>query len=257
MWPAVPVMAWASMLPRASKTAAERSPTSRTMGVKEVRMSAAACSLATAIRRLQRISRVTGSSSAIDPHHQVAGGVQLGPAPGADDRRRLPLLDHGRPLHHLPRPEPVAVEDAGLDETPPLLRPDRAPALEGRPGERLPHRRRRRAGPADPQPPGQDLGLHPRRPAVVEPDVGPLERLLDLPAGTGGQLLPEADRERIALAAVAHVDRDLDPDPTRLDPGPPQLLDPLTSHLVQQAPHRLPVDLADRLRPAAGEVEGG
>src|SRR5579884_457161 len=227
MWPAVPVMAWASMLPRASKTAAERSPTSRTMGVKEVRMSAAACSLATAIRRLQRISRVTGSSSAIDPHHQVAGGVQLGPAPGADDRRRLPLLDHGRPLHHLPRPEPVAVEDAGLDETPPLLRPDRAPALEGRPGERLPHRRRRRAGPADPQPPGQDLDRDPGGPTPVEGSVALVEGGLDLGRRDPVQSLAEGDVEGIALAAVAHVDPYLHPHRRFGDPGPTQPLRPL------------------------------
>ena len=43
--PGVPVTAWASMKPRGSKTQADRSPHSATDGVKEVRISAAACFL--------------------------------------------------------------------------------------------------------------------------------------------------------------------------------------------------------------------
>src|SRR6476620_3031380 len=61
MWPGVPVTAWAIMLPRRSKTPAERSPDSRTTVVKLVRIKAAACSLTTAISRFQRTSRVIGS----------------------------------------------------------------------------------------------------------------------------------------------------------------------------------------------------
>ena len=53
MCPGVPVTAWATMKPRRSKTPAERSPASRTMEVKEVRTSAAACSLTTPMSRLQ------------------------------------------------------------------------------------------------------------------------------------------------------------------------------------------------------------
>src|SRR5437667_38064 len=60
MCPGVPVTAWASIRPRTSNTAADKSPESRTMGVKEVRCSAAACSLVTVISRVHRISRVTG-----------------------------------------------------------------------------------------------------------------------------------------------------------------------------------------------------
>ncbi len=60
--PGVPVTAWATMKPRRSKTPADRSPASRTMDVKEVRTSAAACSLTTPTRRFQQMSSVTGSS---------------------------------------------------------------------------------------------------------------------------------------------------------------------------------------------------
>src|SRR4029079_15157560 len=45
-----------------SNTPADRSPASRTMEVKDVRCSAAACSLTTPINRFQQISSVTGSS---------------------------------------------------------------------------------------------------------------------------------------------------------------------------------------------------
>ena len=58
MWPGVPVTAWATMRPRRSKTPAERSPDSRTIDVKDDRMSAAACSLTVATSRFQRMSRV-------------------------------------------------------------------------------------------------------------------------------------------------------------------------------------------------------
>src|ERR687890_188801 len=61
MWTGVPVTAWAIMLPRRSKTPAERAPDSRTTVVNEVRIRAAACSLTTAISRFQRTSRVIGS----------------------------------------------------------------------------------------------------------------------------------------------------------------------------------------------------
>ena len=53
MWPGVPVTAWAIILPRASKTPADRSPASRTIEVKLVRISAAACSLTTETSRFQ------------------------------------------------------------------------------------------------------------------------------------------------------------------------------------------------------------
>src|SRR5215510_11253610 len=62
MCPGVPVTACATIQPRRSKTPAERSPASRTMEVKEVRIKAAACSFTTPMRRFQQMSRVMGSN---------------------------------------------------------------------------------------------------------------------------------------------------------------------------------------------------
>jgi len=63
MCPGVPVTACATIQPRRSKTPADRSPASRTMDVKDVRISAAACSFTTPISRFQQMSRVIGSNS--------------------------------------------------------------------------------------------------------------------------------------------------------------------------------------------------
>ena len=51
IWPGVPVTACASMRPWRSKTPAERSPHSRTIGLKAVRSRVCACSSTMAIRR--------------------------------------------------------------------------------------------------------------------------------------------------------------------------------------------------------------
>src|SRR5438876_886789 len=56
-WPGVPVTAWASMRPERSKTPAERSPHSRTIGLKAVRIRVCACSSTTAMRRFHMIWR--------------------------------------------------------------------------------------------------------------------------------------------------------------------------------------------------------
>src|SRR6266536_505474 len=66
MWPGVPVTACASILARTSKTEAERSPDSRTIGVNEVRWRAAACSLVTLITLPHIISSVTLSRPDLD-----------------------------------------------------------------------------------------------------------------------------------------------------------------------------------------------
>src|SRR5260370_41591924 len=76
MVPGGRVRAWATKRLRRSKTPAERSPASRTMEVKEVRMSAAACSLTTPTSRLQQMSSVTGSSALRLKHSPAA---QKGP----------------------------------------------------------------------------------------------------------------------------------------------------------------------------------
>ena len=52
-WPGVPVTACANMRPRASKTPADKSPLSRTMGLNAVRINAPAISSATACKRFQ------------------------------------------------------------------------------------------------------------------------------------------------------------------------------------------------------------
>jgi hypothetical protein len=54
-WPGVPVTACASMRPDRSKTPADRSPASRTIGEKAVRIRVCACSSTTAIRRFHMI----------------------------------------------------------------------------------------------------------------------------------------------------------------------------------------------------------
>src|SRR3954468_13047391 len=94
MWPGVPVTAWAIMLPRRSKTPAERSPDSRTTVVNEVRIRAAACSLPTAVSRFQRTSRVIGSmvvravsvvpASCQSQSPRVPGEPEKDPDPGGD-----------------------------------------------------------------------------------------------------------------------------------------------------------------------------
>ena len=56
-WPGVPVTACASMRPLRSNTPAERSPHSRTIGLKAVRSSVCACSSTTAISRFHMICR--------------------------------------------------------------------------------------------------------------------------------------------------------------------------------------------------------
>src|SRR5438105_2505740 len=263
MWPAVPVTAWASIRPRASKTAADRSPTSRTMGVKEVRIRAAACSLATATSRLQRISRVTGSSAArlrlatADLDQDVAVLVGTGAAAEADDQRRLPLLDDGRPPYLLLGPQPVAIVDGRLHETAAPGVPDRPPPLSRHAG-----RRRRRdvepgLGPGNAKPPGHHLHLDAWRSPAIERDVGSLERFLDQARRRAAQPWPQADRDSVALSAMAGVDLDLGARVAGPDAGAGETSDALPPHPVQHPPYVPPVHLRERRRQAAGEVEGG
>src|SRR5258707_3567204 len=102
IWPGVPVTACAIMLPRGSKTPAERSPDSRTTVVKDVRISAVACSLTTAISRFQSTSSVIGSMPrrvsitlrfSLQYDDQIAIAIDRD-LPAADDRGRFSLLDH-------------------------------------------------------------------------------------------------------------------------------------------------------------------
>ena len=61
-WPGVPVTACASIRPRRSKMPAERSPASRTVVEKAVRIIVCACSSTTAIRRFHMICRWMAAS---------------------------------------------------------------------------------------------------------------------------------------------------------------------------------------------------
>src|SRR4051812_32701068 len=112
MWPGVPVTAWASMSPPASKTAAERSPASLTAGVRAVRISAAACSSVIAISRFQRTSQgsgeLTGASPgqaatrSRDPPQVEMSGLEHDQAPARrDDGRGGVLFDQQRSVDRL------------------------------------------------------------------------------------------------------------------------------------------------------------
>ena len=85
MWPGVPVTAWATILPRRSKTALARSPASRTIGLKADRWRARACSLTVAISDCHRISKSIGSKPVIgvplwrpDSRHRQPPSTSLG-----------------------------------------------------------------------------------------------------------------------------------------------------------------------------------
>src|SRR6266567_3654765 len=95
MCPGVPVTAWASRLPRASNTHADRSPASATGGENDVRTRAAACSFTIAMSRLQNTSRVSGSRPLVrsvihDPilpeaDHEIQTRIDLNLGAGPDD----------------------------------------------------------------------------------------------------------------------------------------------------------------------------
>src|SRR5919198_1554513 len=239
MWPAVPVRACATISPWASNTAAERSPTSRTMGVNEVRIRAAACSLATATSRLQRISSVTGSSAAglrlatADLQKNVAVSVSPRAAARTHDQRRLPLLDDGGPSHLLLWPQPVAVVDGGLHEATVPGVPDPPPSLRCRAGCRRGGRVKPGFGARHTQSPGHHRHLDPGRSPPVERDVGALERFFDQTRGRAAQTRAQADRDGVALSAVAGVDLDLGPCVVRRHASAVKARETLTPHPVQ------------------------
>src|SRR5262245_20716550 len=110
-WPGVPVTAWANMLPCRSNTPAERSPDSRTMGLKAVRNSVWACSSTTARSRFHMICRwiaerpcacsfMSGFLRRNAPlEHDAALGVDVGIEGGGDDGGRLVLGNDGGTRH--------------------------------------------------------------------------------------------------------------------------------------------------------------
>src|SRR5262247_689712 len=181
MWPGVPVTACATIHPRRSKTPAERSPASRTMEVKEVRIKAAACSFTTPMRRFQQMSRVMGSNlvlasplsslrapdSALGSRRprspRAAGSVAARKSPGglpwledqgqaainADARAgtrhrgRLTLLDDGGTCEGRPRLESIAVVHGRVHIAARLGEVRLAPSLRCRRGRRGGNRARR------------------------------------------------------------------------------------------------------------------
>src|SRR5215218_6575034 len=104
-WPGVPVMAWASMRPWRSKIPAERSPASRTIGLKAVRISVCACSSTTAISRFHMICRsirptlldwlMTLSSPDSAVHDDTTGRIDMRGETGRNIGRGL-VLGHDR-----------------------------------------------------------------------------------------------------------------------------------------------------------------
>src|SRR5438105_11385687 len=102
--PGVPVTACASILPVRSNTPAERSPHSRTIGEKAVRISTCACSSTTAISRFHMICRsirpmpsalLMGASPSVRlaVHDDTPGGVDAGIEARRNEGRGLVLGD--------------------------------------------------------------------------------------------------------------------------------------------------------------------
>src|ERR1700761_4510283 len=127
MWPGVPVLAWATMRPRASNRPLARSPASRTIGLKAMRCSALACSETMLIRFDQRISSVIPSTSDTPFGDDAAQGIDLGDPFWRDHDRRFALLDDRRTRQGLAGGKARAV----IDRRRPQLRPqqDRAMCL--------------------------------------------------------------------------------------------------------------------------------
>src|SRR3954468_23116290 len=124
-WPGVPVTACASIRPLRSNTPAERSPHSRTIGLKAVRSSTCACSSTTAISRCHMICRsirlvpfVSLMSGRLPFHDDAAGTVDMRVKTVGDEGRGFVLGDHGGAgddgaRHHL-----LAPIQRDLDEVP-------------------------------------------------------------------------------------------------------------------------------------------
>src|SRR4051795_6169224 len=102
-WPGVPVTACASMRPLRSNTPAERSPHSRTIGLKAVRSSTWACSSTTAIKRCHMICRSIRLvacdwliSGCLPFHDDAAGPIDVRIEAVGDEGRCLVLGDDSR-----------------------------------------------------------------------------------------------------------------------------------------------------------------
>src|SRR5260370_25413241 len=157
-WPGVPVTAWASMRPCRSNTPADRSPHSRTIGLKAVRIRVCACSSTTAIRRFHMICRsirptlldwlMRCSSRVLAIHDDTAGCIDMRGKTGGNIGRGFVLGDDGRPgedtawrqrvaavERHVGRAAAAAVEYRPLAEG--VCRRHRRPGALQRPPPRL------------------------------------------------------------------------------------------------------------------------
>src|SRR3954470_12243801 len=124
-WPGVPVTACASMRAYKSNTPAERSPHSRTIGLKAVRSSTWACSSTTAISRCHMICRSIRLvawdwliSGRLPFHDDAAGTIDMRVEAVGDEGRGLVLGDHGRAGDGGPGGHLLAAIERDLDEVP-------------------------------------------------------------------------------------------------------------------------------------------
>src|ERR1043165_9652689 len=122
-WPGVPVTAWASMRPSRSNTPAERSPHSRTIGLKAVRIRICACSTTTAISRFHVLCRsirptlldwLMLSSRVLAVHDDTAGGIDMRGKTGRNVGRGLVFGDDRRPRKGAARRQGLAAIDRHL-----------------------------------------------------------------------------------------------------------------------------------------------
>src|SRR5262249_21772148 len=136
-------------------------------------------------RRLQRISRVTGSKSVPNAHPQVAKLIDAQAISTTEDGSRLPLLDDRRARDLRTGPERVAVVDGRGDEATPLRKVGGSRAAGHAPGRRCeagqPYLR---VGTERAQPPVQDQRLIAREDVVIQAAVLAVEVLAQL-VGTG------------------------------------------------------------------------
>src|SRR5579872_4250605 len=265
MWPGVPVLAWATIRPRASNRPLARSPASRTIGEKAIRCSALACSLTIPIRFDQRISSSIPSIS-IAPISVAFGLVRPGGGDAADivhhraptwrqDDSGLALLDHRRAVQALAAGQAGAVVDrrrAGLGPERRLERPLRD---AGRPRR---HQGLLAAilGPLGGKTPAHHLDRHVRGIDAVLGEVGVLERAahrLGVAAERG--VIVEGDRDLVLLAEITQVGPDAEAHLVRRRARLGQGRLRLDGHLRDQAAHLFPVQRFQRAERAADQIE--
>src|SRR3954447_8452260 len=98
--------AWATISPSGSNTAAEQSARSLMFGEYAARRSATPISSATPASACRNTSSSTAESSAMQPHHQVAGVVDCGDVVGSEQGGGVRLLDQRRTADLVPRCQP-------------------------------------------------------------------------------------------------------------------------------------------------------